>query len=509
MNISYVILHYMAGQDTVECINSILNSTENSSHKTTIVVVDNGSQNDSFSYTKENVNSEKVIFLHSDENLGFAKGNNLGFKYAKYQLEADFIVMLNNDTILKQKDFNEVLVDKFEQNKYGVLGPDIVTKEGYHQNPGKKQSWGTSELFRFRCKKRIQYVLGKSGKENVSYSKETLQGDVKDTILHGACLIFSPIFIKKFDGINEDTFLYMEEDILKLYSWFYGFLMMYSSDLVIFHKEDVSTNMQQGTKKSKIRRKLKFLLHSSKVYSRLKSRMLRRKKAVSRLEKIVYKIKKEEYKLDPDISISYLRSLITSRISMYIRGKFRCVGMKRKGKNIFIGSKVKLKCKEKMTLGSGVTIGDEVYIDALSTNGFVLGNNCSIGSKTIIRCSGNYKVLGNGFSMGNNSSLADNCFVGASGGVKIGNDVIGGQNIRFHSSNHIFEDKNVLIRKQGTTSKGIVIGDDCWIGAGVVFCDGASIGKGCVVGANAVVTKKFPDYSIIAGVPAKVIGVRE
>ena len=53
-----------------------------------------------------------------------------------------------------------------------------------------------------------------------------------------------------------------------------------------------------------------------------------------------------------------------------------------------------------------------------------------------------------------------------------------------------------------------MIGNDCWIGAGAVFLDGAEIGDGCIVGANAVVIGKFPNNTIIAGMPAKVIGNR-
>ena len=106
------------------------------------------------------------------------------------------------------------------------------------------------------------------------------------------------------------------------------------------------------------------------------------------------------------------------------------------------------------------------------------------------------------------SSLADNCFVGATGGVYIGDNVIGGQNIRFHSSNHVYNDTKTLIKEQGTISKGIMIGNDCWIGAGVVFCDGVNIGSGCVIGANSVVTKSFPDNAVIAGNPAKIIKMR-
>lgn len=283
MNIVYLILHYMAGVDTEECIESILNTSEKSEHNISVVVVDNGSPNDSYEYLQSKYNGhDKVVLLHSDKNLGFAKGNNLGFVYAKNELKADFIVMLNNDTVLKQQDFNEVLVKKFEAENYGVLGPDIITADGYHQNPGSKQSWELSELRIYRLKKTIQKFLcisskyaNKKANSRGEYRKTTLEGDVKNTILHGACMIFSPVYIHKFDGICDETFLYMEEDILKLYADHYGFLMLYSSDLSIYHKEDVATDMVIETTSAKMRQKYSYIIQSSKVYSRLKKKFER------------------------------------------------------------------------------------------------------------------------------------------------------------------------------------------------------------------------------------------
>ncbi|MGN0374883.1 MAG: glycosyltransferase, partial [Butyrivibrio sp.] len=435
MNIVYVILHYMAGNDTVECAESILKSSSASVHNISVVIVDNGSTNDSWGLLENKFeNNNQVVLLHSDVNLGFAKGNNIGFQYAKYQLRADFIVMLNNDTVLSQTDFNEVLVRKYKEKEYYVLGPDIITADGYHQNPGDKQSWSLNELRLFRLKKHIKIMVSHlSGKSSDSlnapkdeYRADALKEDVKNTILHGACWIFSPLYIQKFEGICDETFLYMEEDILKLYADYYGFLMMYSGDLYICHKEDAATNMLQGTAGEKLRRKYRLLIKSSRVYSRLKRKLCRKKKLFTKIERLIKKVKKNsgEYKLDLDMSVLYLMSMLFHRFGMLIRGKLRSVGMRKKGRIIFIGSKVKLKCKSKISVGTGVTIQDNVYIDALSRNGMVLGNGCSIGSGTIIRCSGNYNDLGNGFFMGDNSSLADNCFVGATGGVRIGNDVI-------------------------------------------------------------------------------------
>lgn len=302
MKIAYVILHYMAGKDTIECVKSILTATHESKHETIVVVVDNGSTNNSYTDIQSVfADNDKVTVLHSDENLGFARGNNIGFRYAKQQCKADFIVQLNNDTIVSQKDFNEVLVRKFEEIRYFILGPDIVTADGFHQNPGSKQSWGMKELILYRFKKRVRIALSylhldslvSNAIESIKdvYRSETLRGDVENTILHGACYIFSPLFIKNFDGMCDETFLYWEEDILKLQADFYGFLMVYSSELSIYHKEDIATNMVQGNVDEKIRRKYKRLIESSKVYSKLKRNMKTNKKVISGVEKVAGKAK--------------------------------------------------------------------------------------------------------------------------------------------------------------------------------------------------------------------------
>lgn len=289
MKVTYVVLHYMALNDTIECVESILeNVSQSNQNETEIVIVDNGSVNHSYEELEKKFGDiSKVHLLRSDKNLGFAKGNNLGFSFAKKKLHTDFIVLLNNDTIMQQKGFTEKLIQKYEEKKYSVLGPDIVTKDGYHQNPGTKQAWSLSELRMFRIKKLIRLFLSYLSLDNIIeniiekqkdiYSKEVVSGDVENTILHGACMIFSPIFINFFDGLCDKTFLYMEEDILKLYSDFYGFLMMYSSELMIYHKEDVATNMLKTSAGKRARFKYMQSFKSSLVYSSLKKSMMKGK----------------------------------------------------------------------------------------------------------------------------------------------------------------------------------------------------------------------------------------
>ena len=84
-----------------------------------------------------------------------------------------------------------------------------------------------------------------------------------------------------------------------------------------------------------------------------------------------------------------------------------------------------------------------------------------------------------------------------------------GPEVIFYTSNHKFADKDIPIIKQGSTQeKPIVIEDDCWIGRRCIILPGVRISKGTIVGAGAIVTKQFPEYSIIGGNPAKIIGKR-
>lgn len=140
----------------------------------------------------------------------------------------------------------------------------------------------------------------------------------------------------------------------------------------------------------------------------------------------------------------------------------------------------------------------------LSRDGIVIGDDVTIGKFALIECTSVLWNMGVGLSIGNRSSVGDFCFVGCAGGVKIGAGVLMGQHVSFHSQNHNFEDDSRPIRDQGVESRGIVVGDDCWIGAGAKILDGVTLGDGCIVASGAVVTRSFPSGSIVAGVPARV-----
>lgn len=225
-------------------------------------------------------------------------------------------------------------------------------------------------------------------------------------------------------------------------------------------------------------------------------------------KRILQYVGKEDFELDESISFSYIVSLCYKYGRMLIRGLFFSLFYTNISKNVFIGKHVKVKEKRRIKIGNNSKLYDNVYIDALSKDGVTLGKQVVLGRGLRIECTGGLRNIGKGIIIGDRSTFGNDCFFGAAGGIEIGDDVVAGQFIRFHAENHNYKDLEILIKDQGTIREGIKIGNNCWIGSGVVFLDGAEIGDGCVVAANAVVTKKFPPNSIIGGLPAKIIKKR-
>lgn len=229
------------------------------------------------------------------------------------------------------------------------------------------------------------------------------------------------------------------------------------------------------------------------------------KKIISNL---ITKIKGEPYELDQAMSTIDLLIILKDKLLQVIRGVWKGLFFKKKKGIAFVGRRVKIRHANHIKADSGLTLGDDVYINALSKGGIIFGNNVSVGSGGIIECTGVIRELGEGLRIGNHVGFAQNVFISVRGPIEIGDDCIFGPNVSIHAENHVFEDRDIPIRQQGATRLGVKIGKDCWIGNGVIILDGVSIGNGCVIAANAVVNKDIPAFSIVGGVPAKVIKER-
>lgn len=172
---------------------------------------------------------------------------------------------------------------------------------------------------------------------------------------------------------------------------------------------------------------------------------------------------------------------------------------------VAIGKNVKvLGRKKNLVIGKNVKIEDGVFLQSVSENGILLGDNVTICQNSIIRPSGFYGgKLGWGLVMGHHSSIGAASYIGCSGKIEIGNNVMIGPHCTMIAENHNYTDNSMDMIKQGVTNLGIQVKDNVWIGANVTILDGVVIETGCILAAGAVVTKSTEPNGIYAGIPAK------
>jgi acetyltransferase-like isoleucine patch superfamily enzyme len=228
-----------------------------------------------------------------------------------------------------------------------------------------------------------------------------------------------------------------------------------------------------------------------------------------RIEKIIQKLKKDpDYKWESNYTVRDLATVITRRSVQVLRGVFQRPFLKKCSGLLFIGSNVKIRHAYQLTVGKNTILEDNVLINALSEEGIVLGNNVSIARDAILFCTGVIAQKGKGIRIGHGTGISARAYFSGQGGITIGNDVIFGPEVKIFSENHNYSDPTQIIKNQGVTKIGVIIGNNCWIGAGATILDGVTIGDGCVVAAGSVVNKSVPEDSIVAGIPAKVIKKR-
>lgn len=291
----FVVLHYKAHKATLACVESILALDIAFGDEVSVVVVENGCHDGIEAYLEEHIGVEGmggVTVLVSEENLGFARGNDLGFAYAKSEIDPDFYVVCNNDVVFKQKDLCAVLAASYADRRFDVLGPDIYNPLlGVHQSPGKARMPVTEEYvnrleqnFRRRLedsysnerKLRVRYwlmttVLGRSVKRMKLKCSNAGWGRRQEGVeLQGSCVVFSRDYASQMEwAFCPDTFMYLEELISLAVSQEHGFVHVYDPSVQVRHMHGVSTSLDHPDEIDKHRFFLKENLKSMKVLKRL------------------------------------------------------------------------------------------------------------------------------------------------------------------------------------------------------------------------------------------------
>lgn len=274
--ISIIILHYENLSDTKQCLDSLLPYIFNEDAEVNIIVVDNGSRKEKLISIKNEYDYENIVFLYNENNMGFAKGNNVGYRYAKLKLHSDIIILANNDLIFKQYNFIDVLLDDYNTVHFDVAGPKILSLEdGKNQNPVPTMYHSIKDVKIRIFKFYILYLLSFFNLDNFIRNlnrkeiKKNMQINKNDFQLHGACMIFSNNYIKLFDGLCDKTFMYGEESIIKYQCVKYNLKMCYLDNINVYHKEGSSTSKKLGKGVRKRRFFYKCNIYGCKILKKM------------------------------------------------------------------------------------------------------------------------------------------------------------------------------------------------------------------------------------------------
>ena len=284
MKISVIILNWDGKEDTKECLESV-GKSRITDYKLQSIVVDNGSTDGSQKAVKNFYKKARKDItwelIENRENLGFAEGNNVGMRYA-LKSGADFIMLLNNDTIIDKNLFVDLINAAKNYPKAGIISPKIYFAKGFEYH---KKRYKKNELGRV-----IWYAGGDVDWNNIYGSNhgvdEVDKGQfdkVADTdFATGCCMFFRSKVLKDLGLFDKRYFAYLEDSDLSQRAKKAGWRVLYTPKPHLWHK--VGQALGVGSEKNDYyitRNRLLFGLR----YARLRTKVALIKESIKLLLK--------------------------------------------------------------------------------------------------------------------------------------------------------------------------------------------------------------------------------
>ncbi len=186
-----------------------------------------------------------------------------------------------------------------------------------------------------------------------------------------------------------------------------------------------------------------------------------------------------------------------------LRGLMRWPFLRRGSKVPVLGAGVKMISPHRLRFGRMCFVGAGVYIDAHARDGVEFGDGVTLRENCVVQCRSGLNEPGERLRVGHRTFIGPHCKIGVGGSVDIGVGVQMGFSVSINAESH--ESDGQSYTKGRVSRKGVRIGDEAWIGDGVVILDGVEIGARAVVGAGSVVTRSVEAGCVVAGVPARVL----
>jgi hypothetical protein len=219
-----IILNWNGLQDTIVCLDSLANLTYPNFR---LVVVDNGSTDGSTDIISKNY--PKVIFVENKENLGYAKGNNVGIRYA-LENNADYIWLLNNDTVVEQNALLNMVIEAEGDPLIGIIGSKI-----YYLNSAKK-IWFAGAM--------INWSRGISNHIGMNETDVGQYDYVKEIDRVAGCSMLVKREVCNRVGLFDDNFfLYVEEVDWCVRARKAGFKCLFVPSSIVYHRGLASVSL--------------------------------------------------------------------------------------------------------------------------------------------------------------------------------------------------------------------------------------------------------------------------
>ena len=283
MKIAFVILNYNTYEETKECILSIEDKLDTKDYR--IVIVDNCSRDGSVGKIAEFIKGKNQIeLIENSENIGFAKGNNVGITYVNQNYNPEYVVVCNSDTELIQRNLVARLDTEYQKSGFALLGPlvlmgnnrydlspmtmptDEQVKQKIKELKKSEALFKTHMYYPYRAanylKRRICHKSAWSvvSGQNIDFCKYQMNLPIS-----GCFMVFSRKAFDYIDGFDERTFLFYEDYILYLKLQKLGLTVVYEPQIMVYHRGEAAFGSFLKTRRREMLFKIKHQKRSAEI----------------------------------------------------------------------------------------------------------------------------------------------------------------------------------------------------------------------------------------------------
>lgn len=240
MKLSIIIVNYNTYDLTKQTIESVIKEHHNFNYE--VILVDNASSDGSINKLQDKfrniVTTKKLHIIINKDNLGFAKANNIGIKFAR----GKYILLLNSDTVLKENCLEKCIAKMEKDKNIGALGCKVVLANG-ELDHACKRGFPTPKASLYYFLKLHEKNPSKYGQYNALHLREDDIGEVD--CLTGAFMLMPKLIFDKVGGLDEDFFMYGEDIDLCYKIKELGYKILYYPEAQIIHYKGGSSKKKR------------------------------------------------------------------------------------------------------------------------------------------------------------------------------------------------------------------------------------------------------------------------